>query len=87
MHMRGSSAALLVGLLVAGGAGCKKETPIQRAERLCLKQELGSIDKDASEAMRALSESGARLTCSAGPMVCGVDASSSTCRDFIQKYK
>lgn len=80
-------AALAVGAAFAGAAGCRHETPIQRAERVCLEQERAKTPKDASDAVKNLHELGAKATCSAGPAICSVAPDGAECQKFIDTYR
>ena len=66
-------------------AACKHETPIERAERLCIEQENAKA-KDASPVGKDLADIGARAVCSAGPALCKADPDSGECKKFIEKY-
>ncbi|HVO29627.1 MAG TPA: hypothetical protein VMV18_02785 [bacterium] len=77
------SAVALASLSIAG---CRHETPIQRAERICLEQERAKTPKDASDTVRNLHELGAKATCSAGPALCEVAPDGAECKKFINTY-
>lgn len=87
MVIRRAWVPVVVAALSLGFAACRKETPIERAERLCLAQERAKIDSTASPERRNLSELGAGVICSAGPMLCSLDPNSRECLKFLDKYK
>lgn len=82
MH-RTATAIFGVGVL-ALSTGCRKETPIDRAKRICNEQGSQALDKGSTTAK--LDQLGDAAACSVGPIACETDRGSADCREFLERY-